>query len=47
MCLLEGVEDEETASVLGGADAVLVLEAGVPKLLDILLISHFGIFGDL
>ena len=44
--LLEGVEDEETASVIGGADVVLVFEAGATKRLDFLLLPHFGIFGD-
>ena len=46
MYLLEGVEDEETASVIGGADAVLVFEAGVPRRLNFLLLPRFGIFGD-
>ena len=30
MYLLEGVEDEDTASMLGGADAVLVFKAVFP-----------------
>ena len=46
MYLLKGVEDEETASVLSGADAVLVFEAGVSKRLDFSFLTHFGIFGD-
>ena len=46
MYLLKGVEDEETASVLRGADAVLVFEAGVSKRLDFSFLTHFGIFGD-
>ena len=44
MYLLEGVEDEETASVLGGAYAVLVFKADVPKRLFFLLLPHFDIF---
>ena len=47
MYLFKGVEDEETASVLGGADTVLVVETDFPKRLEFLLIPRFGIFGDL
>ena len=43
MYLLKGVKDEETASVLCGADGVLVVEACVPKRLDILLLPRFDI----
>ena len=46
MYLLEGVEDKEMLSVIGGVDAVLVVEAGFPKCLEFLLLPHFGIFGD-
>ena len=44
--LLKGVKDEETASVLGGADAVLVVKAGVPKRLELPLLPRFGLYGD-
>ena len=44
--LLEGVQDEETASVLCGADTVLIVEAGVPKLLEISLLPRFGLSND-
>ena len=47
MDLLEGVEHEEPASMLGGADEVLVIKAGVPKRLEFSLLSRFGIFGCL
>ena len=46
MYLLEGVKDEETESVLGGADAVLFVKAGVPKLLELPLFPKFGLSGD-
>ena len=46
MNFLEGVEDEKTASVLRGSDAVLVFEASVPKRLEILLLPRFGILRD-
>ena len=46
MYLLKGMDDEETASVLGGADAVLVVEAVFTKRLEFLLLPRFGIFGD-
>ena len=46
MCLLEGVEDEETASVLGGVYTVLVIKVGVPKRLEFALFPHFGLSGD-
>ena len=44
---LEGVEDENTASVLHVAGAVLVFEASVPKRLEISLLPRFGILHDL
>ena len=40
--LLEGVEDELTASVIGGMDAVLVSEAGGAKGLLFALLPHIG-----
>ena len=46
MYLLEGVEDEETASVVGGTYVVLIVEAGFPKSLEFSLLPRFGIFGD-
>ena len=46
MYLVEGVEDGKTASVLGGADKVLVFKAGVSKCLEFSLLPRFGIFGD-
>ena len=47
MYLLGVVEGEEMVSVLGGVDAVLVVEAGFPKRLGFSLLPRFGIFGDL
>ena len=44
--LLKGVKDEETASVLGGVDAVFVVESDVPKCLELLLFPRFGLSGD-
>ena len=44
--LLKGVKGEDTESVLGGVDAVLVVKEGVPKRLDIPLIPRFGLSGD-
>ena len=46
MYLLKRMKDEDTASVLGGADAVLVIEVGVPKHLELLLLTCFGLYGD-
>ena len=46
MYLLEGVEDEETASGVGGTYAVLIVEAGFPKRMEFSLLPRFGIFGD-
>ena len=46
MYLLEGVKDEETATVLGGADAVLVVKAGFPKRLELLLLPRLSLSGD-
>ena len=43
---LEGVQDEETASVLCGSDAVFIVEAGVPKRLELLLLPRFGLSCD-
>ena len=47
MCLLEGMEDEDTESMLVGVYAVLVIEAGVTKRLDLSLFPQFGLSGDL
>ena len=43
---LEGVQDEEKASVLHGADAVLIIEAVVPKSLELLLLPRFDLSRD-
>ena len=43
--LLEGVGGEEPTAVLGGADAVLVIEADVPERLEFLMLPRFGISG--
>ena len=40
------MKNEETAYVIRGADAVLVVEAGVPKRLKLLLLQRFGRFCD-
>ena len=40
------MDDEETASVLGGAYAVLVIEAGVPKCPEVSLFPCFGLSSD-
>ena len=40
------MKDEETPFVLGGVDEVLVVEAGVPKRLELPLFPRFGISGD-
>ena len=42
MHLLEGVEYELTAPVLGGADLVLVAEAGGPQRLLFVLLPRVG-----
>ena len=39
----EGVQDEKTASVLRGLNAVLIVKAGVPKRLELLLLPRFGL----
>ena len=44
--LLEDVDNEEPASVLGGMDAVLVVKAGVPERLDFSLFPRFGVSDD-
>ena len=44
--LLEGVKDEETASMLGGADVYLVVKVSVPKRLEFPLFPCFSLFGD-
>ena len=44
--LLEDVKDEETAYILGGADAVFVVEVSVPKRLELPLLPRFGLSGD-
>ena len=46
MDLLEGVENEEPTSMIGGADAVLVVKAGVPERLDFSLSPRFGVSGN-
>ena len=46
MHLLEGVQDEKTASVFHGSDAVLVVEASVPKRLELSLLPRFGLSRD-
>ena len=43
---LEGVQDEKTASVLRGSDAVLVVEASVPKRLELSLLPRLGLSRD-
>ena len=44
--LLKVVKDKDTASVLGGADTVLVIKAGVPKNLELPLFPHLSLSGD-
>ena len=46
MYFLEGMQDEKTASVLRGTDAVLIIEAGVPNRLELSLIPSFGLSCD-
>ena len=46
MYLLKVVKDEETSSVLCGVDVVLVVNAGVPKRLDLSLLPRFGLSHD-
>ena len=43
MYLLKGVYNEETAPMLCGADAVLIVEAGVPKRLELSFLPQFGL----
>ena len=43
---LEGVQDEETKSVLRGVDAALIVKAGVPKRMDLSLLPRFGLSRD-
>ena len=43
---LEGVQDENTASMLRGLVAVLVFKASIPKLLELLLLPSFGTLRD-
>ena len=43
---IKGVKDEETVSVLHGAYAVLIFEAGIPKRLEISLLPRFGLSRD-
>ena len=43
---LEGVQDEETVYMLGGADAVLMIKKGVPKRREFLLLPRFGLSHD-
>ena len=43
MHFLKGMQDEKKESMLLGSDAVLVVKAGVPKRLDILLLPRFGL----
>ena len=46
MHFLECVQDEKTASVLHGSDAVLVVEASVTKCLKLSFLPRFGILRD-
>ena len=46
MQFLKGVQDEDMASVLCGADFVLIIEEGVPKRLDLSLLSRFSLSSD-
>ena len=46
MHFLKGVQDEKTASVVRGSDAVLVVEASVPKRLEISLLPCVSISRD-
>ena len=46
MHFLERVQDEKTASMLCGSDAVLVFEASVTKRLELSLLPRFGILHD-
>ena len=46
MYLLEGVQDEETESLICGADAVSVVNTGAPKRLEFTLIPRFGLSRD-
>ena len=43
---LKVVQDEKTASMLSGLDAVLVVEASVPKHLGLSLLPRFGLLRD-
>ena len=47
MYLLKVTKDEDTASMLRGADVVLVVEAGVPNRLELPLLPRLGISPDL
>ena len=47
MYLLKVTKDEDTASMLCGADVVLVVEAGVPNRLELPLLPRLGISPDL
>ena len=44
---LEGTKDKDTASMICGADAVLVVKAGVPNRLELPLLPRLGISPDL
>ena len=46
MYLLKVTKDEDTASMLCGADAVLIVEAGAPKRLELLFLPNFGLSCD-
>ena len=46
MHFLEGLQNENKASMLRGLDAVLIVEAGVPKRQKLSLLPRFGISCD-
>ena len=46
MYLLEIMKDEETTSTIFGAYAVLVIESGVSKFLELPLLPRFGVSHD-
>ena len=46
MHFLEGLQDKDTASVLRGSYAVLIVEGVVPKRLELSLLPRFGLSRD-
>ena len=46
MHFLEGLQDKDTASVLRGSYEVLIVEAVVPKRLELSLLPRFGLSRD-